>query len=83
MGATIPLAMLAIRKRWATAGVGAIVQLSVPGQRAGRGHRRDCLALLLIELYGFRGTLKIGAALNGVLALSAMLLSMRAVRTRR
>ncbi len=32
--------------------------------------------LLLIELYGFRDTLKIGAACNGLLALSAMLLSL-------
>ena len=32
--------------------------------------------LLLIELYGFRGTLKIGAACNAALALSAVLLSL-------
>lgn len=73
IGATIPLAMLAIRKQRNRASgrsfsylylanvLGAVVGATVP--------------LALIELYGFRGTLKIGAALNGLLALSAMLLS--------
>lgn len=75
MGATIPLAMLAIRKRWSGESersfsylylanvLGAVIGATVP--------------LLLIELYGFRGTLKIAAACNGVLALSAMALSFR------
>jgi predicted membrane-bound spermidine synthase len=74
MGATIPLAMLAIRKRWRGGSqrsfsylylanvLGAVVGASVP--------------LLLIELYGFRGTLKIGAACNGLLALWALVLSL-------
>ena len=74
MGATIPLAMLAIRKRWSGGSrrsfsylylanvLGAVIGASVP--------------LLLIELYGFRGTLKIGAACNGLLALSALVLSL-------
>ena len=77
MGATIPLGMLAIRKRWErwSGGsqrsfsylylanvLGAVIGASVP--------------LLLIELYGFRGTLKIGAACNGLLALSALGLSL-------
>jgi spermidine synthase len=74
MGATIPLAMLAIRKRWSGGSqrsfsylylanvLGAVVGASVP--------------LLLIELYGFRSTLKIGAACNGLLALSALVLSL-------
>ena len=74
MGATIPLAMLAIRKRWSGESqrsfsylylanvLGAVIGASVP--------------LLLIELYGFRGTLKIGAACNGLLALSALVLSL-------
>src|ERR1700730_1837204 len=73
MGATIPLAMLAIRKRRATGSersfsylylanvLGAVVGATIP--------------LLLIELYGFRGTLKIGAICNAVLALSAVILS--------
>jgi spermidine synthase len=75
MGATIPLAMLAIRKRWSGGGersfsylylanlLGAVVGATVP--------------LLLIELYGFRNTLKLGAACNGLLALSATVLSLR------
>ncbi len=69
MGATIPLAMLAIRKRWSGRSersfsylylanvLGAVIGATVP--------------LLLIELYGFRGTLRFGAACNGLLALSA------------
>src|ERR1700680_1884389 len=73
MGATIPLAMLAIRKRRAAGSersfsylylanvLGAVVGATIP--------------LLLIELYGFRGTLKVGAVCNGVLALSAIILS--------
>jgi spermidine synthase len=74
MGATIPLAMLAIRKRWSGGSqrsfsylylanvLGAVIGASVP--------------LLLIELYGFRGTLKIGATCNGLLALSALVLGL-------
>jgi spermidine synthase len=73
MGATIPLAMLAIRTRRAAGSersfsylylanvLGAVVGATVP--------------LLLIELYGFRGTLKVGAICNAALALSAIILS--------
>ena len=74
MGATIPVAMLAIR-RWdpersqrsfsylyLSNVLGAVIGATFP--------------LLLIELYGFRDTLKIGAAFNGLLALSAMFLSL-------
>jgi spermidine synthase len=73
MGATIPLAMLAIRK-WRSANsersfsylylanvLGAVVGSTVP--------------LLLIELYGFHGTLKVGAACNAALAAAAIMLS--------
>ncbi len=75
MGATIPLAMLAIRT-------------SVPNQ-AQRSFSFLYLANVLgaclgalgpslfVELYGFRGTLKIGAALNALLASSALTLSSR------
>ena len=74
MGATIPVAMLAIRRRRADRSersfsylylsnvLGAVVGATFP--------------LLLIELYGFRDTLKIGAACNAALALSAALLSL-------
>ena len=73
MGATIPLAMRAIRK-WRSAGsersfsylylanvLGAVVGSTVP--------------LLLIELYGFHGTLKVGAFCNAALAVAAIILS--------
>ncbi len=75
MGATIPVAMLAIRNRFPQESqrsfsylylanvLGAVLGATVP--------------LLLIEIYGFHGTLKIGAALNGLLALSAMVFSLR------
>jgi spermidine synthase len=82
MGATIPLAMLAIRKLRAAGSersfsylylanvLGAVVGATVP--------------LLLIELYGFRGTLKVGAICNAALALSAILLSaVHAMHSRR
>jgi spermidine synthase len=73
MGATIPFAMLAIRSSgtertersfsylYLANVLGAVVGAIVP--------------LLLVELYGFRGTLKIGAACNVLLALSALVLS--------
>jgi spermidine synthase len=75
MGATIPLAMLAIRNSFAEESqrsfsylylanvLGAVLGATVP--------------LLLIEIYGFRGTLKIGAGLNGLLAMSAIAVSAR------
>jgi spermidine synthase len=79
MGATIPLAMLAIRK-WRSANsersfsylylanvLGAVVGSTVP--------------LLLIELYGFHGTLKVGAACNAALAAAAMMLSAMLTRS--
>jgi len=73
MGATIPLAMLAIRKRRAAGSERSFSYLylaNVLGAVAGA-----TVPLLLIELYGFRGTLKLGATLNGLLALSALALS--------
>jgi spermidine synthase len=78
MGATVPVAMQAIgqtlptesRRSFSylyTANVaGAVIGTTVP--------------LLLIELLGFRGTLKVGAACNGLIALSAFALSRRAPR---
>ena len=38
--------------------------------------------LLLIEVYGFRGTLRVGAMLNGLLFISAMALALRSSRLR-
>jgi spermidine synthase len=79
MGATIPLAMLAIRNSFEQESqrsfsylylanvLGAVLGATIP--------------LLLIEIYGFHGTLKIGAFLNGVLAMSAIALSARSTET--
>jgi len=78
MGATIPLAMLAIRE-WRSRATekesersfSYLYLANVLGALAGA-----TIPLLLVELYGFRNTLKIGAACNGLLALSAVALSM-------
>jgi spermidine synthase len=73
MGATIPVAMLAIRQSFRNESqrsfsylylanvFGAVVGATIP--------------LLVIELLGFHGTLKVGAALNGLLAVTAFALS--------
>jgi spermidine synthase len=73
MGATIPIAMLAIRNsghQESKRSFSYLYLANVLGAVAGA-----TVPLLLIELYGFGGTLKIGAALNGLLALSALILS--------
>jgi spermidine synthase len=75
MGATIPVAMLAIRRSFSSESQRSFSFLylaNVLGALVGA-----MLPLLLIELYGFRGTLKIGAALNFLLAIAAFVLSSR------
>ena len=75
MGATIPLAMLAIRRRWSGKSERSFSYLylaNVLGAVIGA-----IIPLLLIELYGFRGTLRLAAACNGLLALTALLLSLK------
>jgi spermidine synthase len=75
MGATIPLGMKAIRDGFAEKSRRSFSFLylaNVLGAVAG-----TVGPLVLIELYGFRGALKVGAALNGLLAVSAMMLSLR------
>jgi spermidine synthase len=75
MGATIPLAMLAIRTRYAAQSERSFSFLyaaNVLGATVG-----TVLPLLLIELRGFRGTLRVGAVLNALLALTAISLSRR------
>ena len=64
MGATIPLAMLAINqsfKREAHRSFSFLYLANVLGAVAGA-----TVPLLLIEIYGFHGTLRIGAVLNGI-----------------
>ncbi|HXM22302.1 MAG TPA: fused MFS/spermidine synthase [Terriglobales bacterium] len=75
MGATIPLAMLAIRNNYPQEEKRAFSFLylaNVLGAVAGA-----IVPLLLIEVYGFHGTLKIGALLNALLALSAAAVSLQ------
>lgn len=73
MGATIPLGMLAIRRNrsdGASRSFSYLYLANVLGAVAG-----STVPLLFIELYGFHGTLKIGATLNTLLAASAFALS--------
>jgi spermidine synthase len=77
MGATIPVAMKAIRddleeqsRSESQRSFSFLYLANVLGAVAG-----TALPLVLIELYGFHGTLKVGAVLNLSLAVSAMLLS--------
>jgi spermidine synthase len=75
MGATIPVAMLAIRNRFpkqSERSFSFLYLANVLGAVAG-----SMAPLLLIELYGFRGTLKVGTELNLLLAVSAIILSFR------
>jgi len=75
MGATIPLAMLAIRNRFPQESHRSFSYLylaNVLGAVLGA-----TLPLLLIELYGFHGTLRVGAILNCMLAVCALVLSLR------
>jgi len=75
MGATIPIAMLAIknnRHHESPRSFSFLYLSNVLGAVAGA-----TLPLLFIELVGFQGTLKIGAALNVLIALSAMALTLR------
>jgi len=73
MGATIPIAMLAIRRsfqREANRSFSYLYLSNVSGAVLGA-----LVPPLLIELRGFHGTLKVGAVLNCLLALSAIVLS--------
>ena len=75
MGATIPLAMLAINQsfhREAHRSFSFLYLANVLGAVAGA-----IVPLFLIEMYGFRGTLKVGALLNGLLFVLAAGLTLR------
>jgi spermidine synthase len=73
MGTTLPVGMRAIEQTLPTESRRSFSYLymaNVAGAVAG-----TALPLLLIEWLGFRGTLKIGAACNGLIAISALALS--------
>ena len=75
MGATIPIGMWAIRKSFSSGtqrSFSFLYLANVLGAMAGAA-----VPPLLVEIYGFRGTLRVGAILNGLLFLSAMVLSAR------
>ena len=75
MGATIPLAMLAIRRGLQTASSGSFSYLYLSNVLGAVGGA--LVPPLLVELVGFRGTLSIGLMLNYLLSLSAFALSSR------
>ncbi len=75
MGATIPVAMLAIGRMYPTeAGrsFSFLYMANVAGAVAGTR-----VPLYLIELFGFQGTLRTGTACNTLIAVAALLLSLR------
>ncbi len=77
MGATIPVAMRAIGQRFpreAGRSFSYLYMANVAGAVAG-----TALPLALIELTGFRGTLKAGVVCNAIIAISATLLAGRTV----
>ena len=78
MGATIPVAMFAIRSdaRYESRRSFSFLYLAnVLGAVAGA-----VLPLLFIELYGFHGTLRVGAVLNATIAASALVVSVASRR---
>jgi spermidine synthase len=73
MGATIPVAMLAIRRmfpRESSRSFSYLYMANVAGAVVGTG-----LPLVLIELLGFHGTLRVGATCNVLIAVLALLVS--------
>ncbi len=78
MGATIPVGMLAIRRvfpRESSRSFSYLYMANVAGAVVGTG-----LPLLLIELLGFHGTLRVGAACNVLIAVLALMVSKRVPR---
>jgi spermidine synthase len=78
MGATIPVAMLAIERAFpheSARSFSYLYMANVAGAVVG-----TALPLLLIELLGFHGTLRVGAACNGLIAVLALVVSMCARR---
>lgn len=73
MGATIPVAMLAIRRVFpqeSSRSFSYLYMANVAGAVAG-----TALPLLLIELLGFHGTLRVGTACNVLIAVLALIVS--------
>jgi spermidine synthase len=73
MGATIPVAMLAIRRmfpRESSRSFSYLYMANVAGAVMGTG-----VPLVLIELLGFHGTLRVGATCNVLIAVLALLVS--------
>src|SRR5271165_1001786 len=73
MGATIPIAMFAIGKHplgESQRSFSLLYLANVVGAMAGA-----CMAPALIELYGFHGTLRVGAVLNALIFVSALLVA--------
>jgi predicted membrane-bound spermidine synthase len=78
MGATIPVGMRAIRQtqpREAGRSFSSLYTANVAGAVVGTE-----LPLMLIELLGFRGTLRVGAVCNVAIAAAAVLLSLNSPR---
>ena len=76
MGATFPLLMAVIREANCTESKSSFSYLYVANV-LGALHGTIISAFVLIELFGFRGTLSIAGGLNALLALSALWLSFR------
>ncbi|MBI2384946.1 MAG: fused MFS/spermidine synthase [Elusimicrobia bacterium] len=71
MGATFPLAMAAIGKRLETEASHSFSGLYLANV-VGAGLGTVASAFILIELFGFRGTLYLGAAVNAAIAAAAL-----------
>jgi predicted membrane-bound spermidine synthase len=81
MGATIPLAMSAIRRERQSEtrrSFSFLYLANLMGAVAGA-----ILPLAFIEVLGFRGTLRVGTVLNFAVAIAAILVSLKATRTDR
>ncbi len=73
MGATIPVAMLAIQRTFppeSSRSFSYLYMANVAGAVLG-----TILPLVLVEMMGFHGTLRVGAACNCLIAISALLVS--------
>jgi spermidine synthase len=78
MGATIPVAMLAIRRLFpqeSSRSFSYLYMANVAGAVVG-----TALPLILIELLGFHGTLRVAAACNVVIAVLALIVSKNVLR---